>query len=242
VLTLRGGNINTFTDTNFVLNQSRLFTEQGGNILMWSSNGNLDAGEGPKTSANFPPIVVHLDQDAVVSVNEQGGVTGAGIASLQSTPDSPPGDVFLLAPRGTVDAGAAGVRVSGTVSVIALQILNADNFKVQGASFGLPTFTGPNVGALTTASNAAGAAAKAADLPKSDSGSERSSIIIVEVLGYGGGGDEDDSSSEKKRQPSPADQQSYNPASPIKVVGYGPLTDADTRGLTEEERRKLATE
>jgi hypothetical protein len=34
VLTLRGGNINTFTDGDFLLNQSRLFTEEGGNILM----------------------------------------------------------------------------------------------------------------------------------------------------------------------------------------------------------------
>jgi hypothetical protein len=88
VLTLRGGDINTFTDSDFILNQSRLFTEQGGNISMWSSNGDLNAGQGPKTSANFPPIVVHLDQDAVVTVDELGGVTGAGIASLETTPNS----------------------------------------------------------------------------------------------------------------------------------------------------------
>jgi hypothetical protein len=64
VLTLRGGEIHTFTDGNFVLNQSRLFTEQGGDIIMWSSNGDLNAGEGPKTSANFPPVAVRISNNA----------------------------------------------------------------------------------------------------------------------------------------------------------------------------------
>ncbi len=107
VLTLRGGSISTFTDGDFLLNQSRLFTEQGGNIIMWSSNADLNAGQGPKTSANFPPVVVKVDQDGFVETDQAGATTGAGIAALQATPDSPPSDVDLIAPRGTVDAGAA---------------------------------------------------------------------------------------------------------------------------------------
>ncbi|MEJ0004663.1 MAG: filamentous hemagglutinin family protein [Pararobbsia sp.] len=45
-----------------------------------------------------------------------------------------PGDINLLAPRGTVDAGAAGIRVSGNLNVAALHVLNADNIQVQGKS------------------------------------------------------------------------------------------------------------
>jgi hypothetical protein len=190
VLTLRGGDINTFTDSDFILNQSRLFTEQGGNISMWSSNGDLNAGQGPKTSANFPPIVVHLDQDAVVTVDELGGVTGAGIASLETTPNSPPGNVFLIAPRGTVDAGDAGVRVSGNLSVAALFVLNADNFKVSGTSVGLPTVPAPNIGALTTANNTI--VPTKVDSPTNPA-SDQPSIIIVEFLGFGGGSQADNS-------------------------------------------------
>jgi filamentous hemagglutinin family protein len=183
VITLRGGDINTFTDGDFLLNQSRLFTEQGGNIMMWSSNGDLNAGQGPKTSVNFPPIVVHVDQNGVVSIDELGGVTGAGIASLQTTLGSPPADVFLVAPRGTVDFGDAGARVSGNLSVAAQFVLNADNVKVQGTAIGLPTIARPDTGALNTANNTN--TTKKADVAPTNS--DQPSIIIVEFLGFGGG-------------------------------------------------------
>ncbi|MGC1302542.1 MAG: filamentous hemagglutinin family protein, partial [Caulobacteraceae bacterium] len=104
VITLRGGPISTFTDGDFVLNQSRLFTVQGGDIIMWSSNGNLNAGEGPKTSSNFPPATVTVDDDAFSQQDQATGVTGAGIAALEPAPGIPAPDVFLIAPRGTVDA------------------------------------------------------------------------------------------------------------------------------------------
>ncbi len=112
VLTLRGGNINTFTDGDFLLNQSRVFTEEGGDITMWSSNADLNAGQGPKTSANFPPVLVQVDTNGFVQTDQAGSTTGAGIAALQATPDTPPSNVYLIAPRGTVDAGAASIRVS----------------------------------------------------------------------------------------------------------------------------------
>jgi hypothetical protein len=43
--------------------QSRIMTEQGGSILMWSSNGNLDPGEGAKTSVSAPPPKSSCDVD-----------------------------------------------------------------------------------------------------------------------------------------------------------------------------------
>src|SRR5262249_32863266 len=52
ILTLRGGDINIFAKDDVLVNQSRVFTEQGGDIMMWSSNGDLNAGKGAKTSAS----------------------------------------------------------------------------------------------------------------------------------------------------------------------------------------------
>ncbi|WP_297352548.1 filamentous haemagglutinin family protein [Paraburkholderia sp.] len=47
-------------------------------------------------------------------------MSGAGIETLQSLADVPLGDANLIAPRGTVDAGARGIRVSGNLNVVAL--------------------------------------------------------------------------------------------------------------------------
>ncbi len=54
ILTLRGGSIYTFTDLDFLLNQSRLFTQAGGDIAMWSSNGDLQCGPGPEDLGELP--------------------------------------------------------------------------------------------------------------------------------------------------------------------------------------------
>ena len=83
--------------------------------------------------------------------------TGAGIGTLQPIPGVPPGDIDLIAPLGTIDAGEAGIRVSGNVNLAALQVVNAANIQVQGTVTGLPTVSGPPVAALTTANNTAAA-------------------------------------------------------------------------------------
>jgi hypothetical protein len=62
-LTLESGNIQIFTDRDVLVAQSCIMTEQGGSILMWSSNGNLDAGEGAKTSVSAPPPKSSCDVD-----------------------------------------------------------------------------------------------------------------------------------------------------------------------------------
>jgi hypothetical protein len=191
IMTLAGGAINTFTDQSVRVNSSRVFTEQGGDILMWSSNGDLDAGRGAKTTLSLPPIQVHFDQDDYASTDLGGLVTGAGIAALQTSSAAKISNVFLLAPRGTVDAGTAGVRVSGNLVVAAVQVVNAFNVKVGGTTTGVQVTSVPNVGALNAASGAAGAAAKSAETPTgSGGGTDRASVFIVEVVGYGGGDSE----------------------------------------------------
>ncbi|HWV51692.1 filamentous haemagglutinin family protein [Pseudorhodoplanes sp.] len=189
VLTQRGGFINTFTDGDFLLNQSRLFTVSGGDITMWSSNADLNGGQGAKTTPNFPPVVVRLNEDMIPTVDRTGATTGAGIATFPAKPGEPAPNVYLLAPRGTVDAGDAGVRSAGDISVAALTIANADNFRASGNVSGLPTLVAPNIGGLSEASNAAGQAAKQMGEQKQETQAQPS-IIIVEVLGFGGSGAE----------------------------------------------------
>jgi hypothetical protein len=236
ILTLEKGNIDIFADQSVLVAQSRIMTEQGGSILMWSSNGNLDAGEGAKTSVSAPPPKFDCDIGWHCSADIKGQVSGAGIATLQSLPGVPVGDANLMAPRGIINAGAAGIRVSGNLNLVAVQVLNAFNIQVQGTVMGLPTFTGPSFGTLTTASNVAGAVQAAIPVP-TNANNNQASIIIVEVIGYGGGGDE-------KQQPeqhpgNTREQRSYNMNGAVQILSHGDLTDQEKQLLSDDEKRRL---
>ncbi|MDF0545412.1 filamentous hemagglutinin family protein [Sphingobium sp. H39-3-25] len=182
ILTLRGGPINAFTDGDVVLNQSRVFSQQSGEITMWSSNGDVAAGQGPKNAANFPPITVRFDQNGFTEVDSAGSVAGAGIGSFQRTPDDPPSDIYLIAPVGLVDAGDAGVRASGRIAVAAAQVANADNFQAAGDITGVPTTTA-QVAVATPQDASSAIAAQAAQAASSNNQRDQRSLITVDVLG-----------------------------------------------------------
>jgi hypothetical protein len=241
IITLEKGNIDIFTDRDVLVAQSRLMTEQGGNILMWSSNGNLDAGQGAKTSVTAPPPKFACDVDYICSADIKGQVSGAGIATLQSLPGVPVGDANLMAPRGTINFGAAGVRVSGNLNLVAPVILNAFNATVQGTIMGLPTFTGPSFGTLTTASNVAGAAQAAIPVP-TNANNTQASVIIVEVIGYGGGSGDSGSAPQEQERPRNDGKHGYNydPNAPVQILGHGSLSETQMQILTAEEREHKA--
>jgi hypothetical protein len=185
ILTLRGGAIRSFTDGDFRLNQSRVFTQAGGDITMWSSNGDLNAGQGPKSASNFPPIAIRFDPDGLAEVNTAGSVSGAGIGAFKRSPNDPASDVLLIAPVGEVDAGDAGVRASGNVFVAAAQVANADNFKAGGDISGVPSAAVAAAPAVPT-SAASSVVAQVARLANANADSDSQSMITVDVLGYAG--------------------------------------------------------
>jgi filamentous hemagglutinin family protein len=192
VLTLDNGVIDTFTDGGLLVNESRVLTVQGGNVTLWSSNGDLDAGRGAKTSVDFKPLSVNFDNQDLQTINLNGLVSGAGIGTIQSTPDAPPASASLFAPRGTVNAGDAGLRSSGNIVVIALRVLNSGNISFAGSSSGIQP-TSVNLGGLESASGTAGGAtqaaldsvAAAANRGSQSIARQLPSLITVEVLGFG---------------------------------------------------------
>jgi len=197
ILTERGGDINIFTDGSVTVGTSRIFTLRGGNEIIWSSTGDIAAGSAAKTVQSAPPTRVIIDaQTATVETDLSGLATGGGIGVLQTVAGVEAGDVDLIAPQGVVDAGDAGIRVSGNLNIAATQVLNASNIQVTGGSTGVPTapvVAGPNIGAIGAAASAAGAAsANAGEFgteEDADAAGQRNlpSIITIEIVGFGGG-------------------------------------------------------
>src|SRR5690606_17410474 len=172
-----------------LLGQSRVMTTFGGDILGWSAEGDINAGRGSSTTIVYTPPRRVYDQWGNVTLSPQVPSTGAGIATLNPIAEVEPGDIDLIAPLGTIDAGEAGIRVSGNVNVAALQVLNADNIQVQGDSTGVPVIAAVNVSALSSASAAASSAASAAQdtvaRARAEARQNLPSIINVQILGFG---------------------------------------------------------
>jgi Filamentous haemagglutinin family outer membrane protein len=187
----------------------------------------------------FTPPKRTSDLYGHITLSPQVPSTGAGIATLNPIPEVPRGDVDLIAPLGTIDAGEAGIRSSGNVNLVALQIVNAANIQAQGNVTGVPTVQAPNIGSLTEASNTAGAAQQVAK-PAQTGTTEQPSIIIVEFVGFGGGNEEVRPNSEQQRNRGRQSNNNYDSNGMVRVLGNGTFSAEDTKQLTTLERDTLA--
>ncbi|EZP37978.1 filamentous haemagglutinin family protein [Janthinobacterium lividum] len=241
VLTQGAGEIQMYAKDSILLGQSRIFTTFGGNILAWSATGDINAGRGTKSTVVYTPQRRTYDSIGLVSLSPSTPATGAGIATLNPIPEVPPGDIDLIAPLGSIDAGEAGIRVSGNVNLAALQVINAENVQVQGKSAGLPVIATVNVGALSNASAAATQAVTAAqDVLQRERAATRQaqpSLFTVKVLGFGN--EQADDAGVGKGNGGEPQASSYQPAGVVQVLGAGPLTAPQLQALTPNERRGL---
>jgi hypothetical protein len=152
---------------------------------------------------------VLIDPQSANLRNDLGGLaTGGGIGTLQTVEGVAVANVGLFAPSGVIDAGDAGIRSSGNLTLAATKILNADNIAVAGISVGAPPAAAPAsapppaappaAAPPAAASSAAAANNSAAETAsKNNSASQDDatpSVFSIDIMGYGGGeGDDDDS-------------------------------------------------
>ena len=188
------GNIRGFARGDILVNQSRILTLGGGNVLLWSSEGDIDAGKGKKTATAVPPPLIKVTADGQVVQELQGAASGSGIGAL-STGGMKAGDIDLIAPTGTVNAGDAGIRANN-LNIAAQAVVGAGNISVTGTSTGTPVADATAVTATTSGATSQGDdvakttaalsqnlsdAARAADEMKRI----RPTFISAEVIGRG---------------------------------------------------------
>lgn len=219
LVTLGYGRIDLFTKDSVTVNRSRILTFGGGDEIIWATNGDIDAGRGAKTSRVPSAPEIKISADGVTSIVEKADMSGSGIGTIEGYVGVEPGDVDLIAPMGTVDAGDAGVRVSGNLNLAAYNVLNANNFDVKGEVKGVPkgetstptvSVEGGDEGQQTAAE-----AAREASRQTGPRGNDLPSIITVEVIGYGGG----DASGEPDAKRKGGDRHGYNPNSAVQFSG-----------------------
>ncbi|HEY2035371.1 MAG TPA: filamentous hemagglutinin family protein, partial [Steroidobacteraceae bacterium] len=157
IVVAQTGDMNSFSYSDFAVNQSRVFSADGGNILVWSTEGNIDAGRGSKTSLSAAAPVVNYDINGFPTVTYFPPTTGSGIQALADTPGVRPGAVDLFAPHGVVNANDAGI-VAGNLTIAATAVLGTNNISVSGTEVGVPVaVTGLGTQALAGSTSAAGA-------------------------------------------------------------------------------------
>jgi filamentous hemagglutinin family protein len=196
VLVLGPGAIDGFAAQDFDVNQSRILTLEGGDIILWASNGNIDAGKGAKSASGAPPPVIETDANGNLFVDPSNAVSGSGIGQLLTVPGITAGLVNLIAPKGDVNAGDAGIRVAGNLNIAAVQVIGAGNITVVGTSTGVPVSeAGAFAGALSGANSLGDASKSAVDQLGQDLGNSssfqqmsdnlQSSFIVVKMFCLG---------------------------------------------------------
>ena len=188
------GDVNAYAYNSFQVNQSRVFAADGGDILVWSTEGDIDAGRGAKTSISAPPPVVSIDpKTGAPVVTFSPALTGSGIQALATSPGVEPGAVDLFAPHGVVNANDAGI-VAGNLTIAATAVLGTNNITVSGTAVGIPiAATGIGASVVGASSSAAGAVSSAtSDLAtrqqqESQAPAAQSALswLDVFVLGFG---------------------------------------------------------
>ena len=95
--------------------------------MIYSAEGDIDAGRGSKTAGGAGSFTV----SEVGLAEPPKAVTGSGIRNA-----TPPGEgaesVNLWAPSGVIDAGEAGISSAAEIFIGAQQVLNADQIDAGG--------------------------------------------------------------------------------------------------------------
>lgn len=148
IFTASGGKIDLFAGSDVNVNESRVMSFLGGDITIWSDQGNINAGRGANATINAsPPKWVVIPETTPVQYRKvfTPPAVGSGIRALSYDPDGTLGpntapaygDIYVYATNGIIDAGEAGIS-GGKVFLGATEVLNAKNISSLSGAVGMP--------------------------------------------------------------------------------------------------------
>lgn len=191
IVAQRQGAINAMVRDDFKVNTSRIFSLDGSDIQIWSSEGDIDAGRGAKSAIAAPPPKISFDKNGNMVIEFPPIVSGSGIRTASSTEGKLPGDVYLFAPKGIVDAGEAGIG-GNNVTISATAVLGANNISVGGVGTGVPQASSGSIAAgltgtsnMTASVSQAGETAAKEDEEKKKKTNSVLGMLSVDLLGFG---------------------------------------------------------
>jgi len=197
IVALQHGSINAVLKDDFLVNKSRVFALNGGDIMIWSSEGDIDAGKGAKSAISAPPAKASIDPTTgKIKYILPPVVQGSGIRTASSTEGKDPGNVYLFAPKGVVDAGEAGIG-GNNVIISAVAVLGANNIQIGGIGVGVPVASSGGLppGLSGTSNLTAGVSQMAESSLAAKTASDTAKdamvkdmvlgMLSVEVLGFG---------------------------------------------------------
>jgi Filamentous haemagglutinin family outer membrane protein len=194
IVTTSGGDINSVVRDSIEVNQSRIFVVEDGNMLLWATRGNIDAGKGSKTVTGAPAPVFRIVNGAL-QVDTTGSFSGSGIAALDAQ-----SELNLFAPRGEINAGEAGIRAGGKINLDAVTVVGANDIQVAGGGNLAPP---PAVGNAATDVGSLGQSATAAGPADDDNKKKEAATpkrrLLLDLLGFGDT-DADDEDERKKKK------------------------------------------
>ena len=184
IVAVGSGNVDIYTYDSLLVNQSRVFTLGGGDIDIWSTTGNIDAGNGAKTSISAPPPTVSISAQGDVTLNFSAAIAGSGIRTIESEPDVPAGNVSLIAPVGFVNAGDAGIGAAGNINIAAQRVIGATNINFGGTAVGIPPEVS-GIGASLAGASSVASSASTASASAVEAGSQTAESAPLAAAAFG---------------------------------------------------------
>lgn len=181
-INFQGGSFRSLTGGDFLAGDQKVIVVGRGNLYIYTMDGNIDSGKGSNTSVAKPkPVRVFDPATGKVLTQGQPPTSGSGFQAIE-----PPAGVTtkmgLYAPNGEIRALDAFIK-SASPPEFTPKVRGADN--ITGAPPPAPSTPNVNLSLTPKVVDTAAGIAKAAASAEMR-GENTSSLLTVELLGFGG--------------------------------------------------------